>query len=159
MLTDDERAEIDAELARYPDRRAACVDALKIVQRRRRWVSDEALTDVAKHLGMSAHELDGVATFYNLVFRKPVGEHVVLMCNSISCWLMGCDALAAQLRKKLGVDFGQTTPDDRFTLLPTVCLGACDRAPALMIDDDLDGPVSAEQLDALLDHYPSRGSG
>ena len=74
MLTDLERQEIEQQLAHYPDRRAACVDALKIVQRHRRWVSDEDLKSVADLLEMTPDELDGVATFYNLIFRKPVEE-------------------------------------------------------------------------------------
>ena len=153
MLTDLERQEIEQQLAHYPDRRAACVDALKIVQRHRRWVSDEDLKSVADLLEMTPDELDGVATFYNLIFRKPVGRHVVFLCNSISCWIMGYERLHDQAKRRLGIDYGQTTPDQRFTLLPIVCLGACDHAPAMMVDEDLHGKVTPDHINVVLERY------
>lgn len=153
MLTDVERQEIERELKHYPDKRAACVEALKIVQRYRRWVSDEDLKSLAALLDMTPDELDGVATFYNLIFRKPVGRHVVLVCNSISCWTMGYEGVRDQLRSTLDVNFGETTPDRRFTLLPIVCLGACDHAPVMMIDDDLHRNVAPEKVDSILEGY------
>lgn len=153
MLSEQERREIDAEVAQYPDPRAASVDALKIVQRHRGWVSDEAVADVAEALGLTPAELDAVATFYSLVFRRPVGRHVLLVCDSVTCWIRGYPELKARLKARLGVDLGDTTADGRFTLLPIPCLGACDRAPALMVDEDLHAPVSPETLDALLARY------
>jgi NADH-quinone oxidoreductase subunit E len=156
MLPEEQRLEILAEMARYPDPRATSVEALKVVQRSDRWVSDEALADTAELLGMSVDELDNVATFYNLIFRRPVGDHVILVCNSISCWIVRYAELRAALERYLGIGFGQTTPDGRFTLLPIVCLGACDRAPAMMVDEDLYGPVEAKDLDEILSGYPRR---
>ncbi len=154
MLSDEEKREIDAELAIYPTKRAVCIDALKVLQRHRGgWVSDEGLRDVAEYLDMTPDELDATATFYNRIYRKPVGRHVILLCNSISCWVMGYGGLRARLNQKLGVDFGQTTQDGRFTLLPIECLGTCDRAPALMIDEDLHRDLSPDRLDAILDGY------
>src|SRR5665811_1204308 len=138
MLTDEEKREIDTALGHYPTRQAVCIEALKIVQRQRGgWVSDVSLAEVADYLGMSDAELDGVASFYNLIFRKPVGRHMILVCNSISCWIMGYGELRTGLMDRLDIDLGQTTADGRFTLLPIVCLGTCDHAPALMIGDDL----------------------
>lgn len=154
MLTDEEKKEIDAELKQYEYRRAVCVDALKVVQRHRRWVSDESLRDVADYLEMTAEELDKVATFYNLIFRKPVGRHVILVCDSVSCWLLGCEGLQRRLSERLRVGLGETTADGRFTLLPIVCLGACNRAPAMMIGSDLYGDLDMDQLDAILERHP-----
>ena len=82
MLTPEERTEIEAEFPHYPNRKAVCIDALKIVQRHRGWVSDEALRDIGELLGMSADDLDGVATFYNLIFRRPVGRHVIFSATA-----------------------------------------------------------------------------
>jgi NADH-quinone oxidoreductase subunit E len=154
MLTETERRAIEAIVPHYPDRRAACIEALKIVQKHRHWVSDESMKDLAEVLRMTVDELDGVATFYNLIFRKPVGRHVVLVCNSISCWIVRGDELRRQLESRLGIRPGETTPDGRMTLLPIVCLGACDQAPAFMIDDDLHGNVAPHQLDTILNRYP-----
>lgn len=153
MLSEQEIREIEAELAHYRDKRAACTDALKIVQRRHGWVSDEHLQEVARLLDLSPDELDGVATFYNLIFRRPVGRHVILVCDSVSCWIMGYEQLVEHLKAQFGIEMGQTTSDGRFTLLPVPCLGHCDRAPALMVDDDMHIDLDAARLDEVLERY------
>ncbi len=153
MLTPEEREEIEKEAQRYPYRQAVSIDAMQIVQRHRGWVSDENIQDIAELLGMSAADLDGVATFYNLIHRKPVGRHVIWMCDSVSCWILGYDKLREAMSARLGIKLGQTTPDGRFTFLPIVCLGCCDRAPALMVDNDLHTNVDPGKLDALLEPY------
>jgi NADH-quinone oxidoreductase subunit E len=153
MLSDDERREIEAETARYPTRQAVCVDALKIVQRHRGWVSDESLRDIAALLQMTVDELDGVATFYNMIFRRPVGRHVVLVCNSVTCWMLGADRVRDRIAEAIGSRAGETTADGRFTLLPIVCLGACDHAPTLMVDSDLHADVDPARVDELLARY------
>lgn len=108
-----------------------------VVQKHRGWVSDDALKAVASYLSMSPTELDGIATFYNLIYRKPVGKKVVRICDSVSCFIMGYDKIRHKIETELGIKLGQTTPDNEFTLLPTPCLGTCDKAPALMINDQL----------------------
>jgi NADH-quinone oxidoreductase subunit E len=154
MLSDEEIREIEAELSHYDQRQAASIEALRIVQRHRGYISDETLADVADVLGISTAELDGVATFYNLIYRKPVGRHVVLVCNSISCWLVGYEGVRDYLTRKLGVSVGETTADGRFTLLPIVCLGACNRGPTMMVDGDLHGNLDPARIDAILEKYP-----
>lgn len=152
-LSAEERAEIEAEFARYPTKRAVCIDAMKIVQRHRGWISDESLQDIAQLLQMSLDELDSVATFYNLLYRKPVGRHVVLICDSVSCWIMGYNRLRERLCSKLGVRLGETTADGRFTLLPIVCLGTCDHAPAMMVDEDLHRDLDPDGAEKALENY------
>jgi NADH-quinone oxidoreductase subunit E len=151
MLTAEERQEIEAEMARYPTREAVCIDAMKIVQRHRGWVSDESIRDIGELLQMSSADLDGVATFYNLIFRKPVSPHVIMLCDSVSCWIMGYDRIREHLTARLGIRFGETTADNRFTLLPIVCLGACEQAPAMTIDNDLHGNLDPARIDRLLE--------
>ena len=153
MLTAEEKKEIEAEFPRYEQKRAACVEALKVVQRHRGWVSEEALIAVAEFLEMTPAELDGVATFYNLIFRKPVGKHIILVCDSISCWIMGYERVLQHLQDRLGIVKGETTADGVFTLLPIVCLGACDQAPAMMIDDELYGNLDPDKIDEILTKY------
>jgi NADH-quinone oxidoreductase subunit E len=152
-LSAEERREIEAEFAHYPTKRAVCIDAMKIVQRHRGWISDESLQDIAHMLEMSLDELEGVATFYNLLYRKPVGRHVVLLCDSVSCWIMGYDRLRERLCSRLGVRLGETTADGRFTLLPIVCLGTCDRAPAMMVDEDLHRDLDPDGAEKALENY------
>ena len=153
MLSDAEIQAVESITKRYENPQGASIEALREIQRSRGWVSDEALCDVARVLGLSPDELDGVATFYNLIFRRPVGRSVILLCDSVSCWVMGCEALRKKLESGLGVKLGETTPDGRFTLLPTVCLGACDHAPAMMVGDNLFGDLDPDRLDVILDWY------
>jgi NADH-quinone oxidoreductase subunit E len=153
VLSAEERKEIDSKIMHYPDKKSVCIDAMKIVQRHRGWVSDEGLQDIAEYLEMSADDLDGVATFYNLIYRKPVGRHVIHICDSVSCWIMGYEQIREQLSKTLGIQLGETTPDRRFTLLPIVCLGACDHAPVLMVDGDLHPDLQPQMLDQVLEKY------
>lgn len=153
MLTDEERAEIGAQVQDCPDKRAASVEALKIVQEHRGWVADEHLADLAGMLDMTVDELDGVATFYPFIFRKPVGRHVIFVCDSLSCWIMGHEAVLAALEEELAISWGGTTADGRFTLLPVSCIGACDRAPAMMVDGEVHGDLSPEKIEAILKQY------
>lgn len=153
MLTTEEKFEIEQAISLVPVKKAAGIEALKIVQEHRRWISDESLHDVAAYMNMSPEELDSVATFYNLIFRKPVGRHVILVCDSISCWVMGYEGIVQHLTRRLGIKYGETTTDGRYTLLPNCCLGTCDCAPALMIDEDLYRNVTTEELDEILERY------
>lgn len=153
MLSPEERQEIEAEFNQYEQKLAASVEALKIVQRRHGWVSDQHLTDVAEMLQISAEELDGIATFYNLIFRRPVGRHAILLCDSISCWIMGYDRLYEHLRNRLGIGLGETSKDGRFTLLPTCCLGDCNHAPVMMVDEDQHRDLDPQKIDEILGRY------
>jgi len=153
MLSERERLDIEAELQHYDHKRAACVEALMIVQRYRGWVSDDSLQDLAQYLEMTPDELDGVATFYSLVYRRPVGRHVILICDSVSCWIMGYEELRRHLTARLGISLGGTTADGRFTLLPVACLGTCDHAPAMMVDNELYQDLSQERIAQILAAY------
>jgi NADH-quinone oxidoreductase subunit E len=154
VLHAEDRAAIEHETHRYEDPRAASIEALKIVQKRHGWVPDGAIPAIASALGISASDIEGVATFYNLIFRRPVGRHVIKVCDSVACFLTGYDQVKDALCKHLGVCLGQTTADGRFTLLPICCLGACDKGPVLMIDEDTHGDVAADAVVQLLERYP-----
>lgn len=154
MLSEAERKAIMAEAGRYPEARAACIDALKIVQRHQGFVSDAALAEVAALLGMSTAELDGVATFYNQILRRPVGRHVLHLCDGVMCWMQGEPRLRAHLRAAHALDAGDTSADGRVTLLDTPCLGLCERAPAALMDGEPQGELTPAALDALLSRLP-----
>ena len=153
MLTEDEKKQIRQEIEQSEHPRAACVEALRIHQAHHGWVSDEDIRELAALLNMTPDELDAVATFYPFIFRRPVGRHVILVCDSVSCWVMGYESLLNRLKERLGISMGETTRDGRFTLLPVSCIGACDRAPAMMIDRDLHLNLDPEKLDRLLERY------
>jgi len=88
MLTDEMKQKIQIEIDTCPSRKSACIEAMQIVQSRLGWISDESLRDIADFLDMTIDELDSVATFYNHIYRKPVGRHIILICHSVSCWIM-----------------------------------------------------------------------
>lgn len=152
MLSAEEMSEIDHEITKFPVRRSACLEALAVVQKHRGWVSDDSLKAVAEYIGMSSTELDGIATFYNLIYRKPVGKKVIRICDSVSCFIMGYGKIRAKIEQELGIKLGDTTPDQEFTLLPTPCLGTCDRAPALMINDSLFRDLNEDNVAQILRH-------
>ena len=137
LLSEAEADAIEHECSHLPNRESAAIDALRIVQGQRGWVSDESVRGIAQLLGMSTEAVDAIATFYTLIHRRPVGRNIVKYCDSVSCYVMGYEAIRDSLVKALGIAPGQTTADGRYTLLPTVCVGACDHAPALIINQDL----------------------
>jgi NADH-quinone oxidoreductase subunit E len=153
MLSKHEKEEINEEIKILPYPHAACIDALKIVQHHRGWISDEAVQDIANELGMPAEEVDSIATFYSRIYRKPVGRNIILLCESISCMIMDYESLYNHISKKLGIEFGETTSDNRFTLLPNSCLGDCDHAPAMMINNDHYNKLTIEKIDDILQKY------
>ena len=126
------------------------VDALRAVQSHHGWVPDAGVELVAELLGVLPVEVEEVATFYDKIFRRPVGRRVIHVCDSICCWASGGEAIAAHLQKTLGIGFGETTADGLFTLLPTCCLGACGEAPAMMIGLTTYGKLTAERIDEIL---------
>ena len=152
-LLDAEIAEIEHERTLYPDTRAVGLEALKIVQKHRGWVSDESLLAVAEYLGLPAAELEGVATFFNLIYRRPVGRNVILYCKSVSCWIMGCDRVKEKISGELGIDYGETSADGEFTLIPVPCLGDCDRAPVMMVGPDLHRNLDQKNLGEIFANY------
>lgn len=136
--------------------RAAMLEALRLVQAASGWVSDADLAEAAALLGVTTAEIDSLATFYSHIFRRPVGRTLILLCDGLSCKLCEGAAVRDALMAQLGIRFGETTPDGRFTLIDTCCVGACDRAPAALVGPDrtLVGPLSADDLSALIERAP-----
>ncbi len=163
VLSEHETAAIRELATHYDYPQAASIEALKVVQQCRGWVSDESLCAIAELLQMSAEELDSVATFYSLIFRSPVGENLLMVCDGISCWMNGCDRLKARITEKLGIDYGETTGDNHFTLIPVTCQGACDQAPVMLTTTAektmaLHTRVTEERLDNLIDGQRGKAS-
>ncbi|WP_347986065.1 NADH-quinone oxidoreductase subunit NuoE [Methylomonas sp. AM2-LC] len=150
-LSPTEIQEIMTELTHYEDKTAVSIEALKIVQKHRRWVCDEALIAVAELLDISPAQLEGVATFYNLIYRQPVGKTVLHICNSVTCWMLGSDQLSERLCKHLQVELGEMSVDGEYTILPIVCLGACDHAPVVMIENEILLDMTADAINKILD--------
>lgn len=154
MLSEEIKREIDDEIADRRNRESGCIDALMVVGKHHGWVSDEHVRDVADYLGMTAAEVETTATFYNHVYRKPVGRHVILVCDSVCCWIMGYEGVHGYLTKRLGITMGETTSDGRFTMLPIQCLGVCEQAPAMMIDEQVYTNLDADKIERILELHP-----
>ena len=151
-LPDDLRTAILDAMDSFGGARPPMLESLRLIQQAEGWVSDERLQQAADLLGVTPAELENLATFYSMIFRRPVGETVILLCDGASCWLNGGDAVRDRLMERLGVGFGQTTPDGKYTLINCACLGGCDKAPAAALGRDrkLVGPLDAAGVDALL---------
>jgi NADH-quinone oxidoreductase subunit E len=153
-FSDTARRELEAILARYPDREAAILPALHLAQREFGYVSDEAIVYVATLLGFTPARIEGVATFYTMYNRRPVGKYHLQICRNLSCSLLGAEHLIEHVSRKLGIRPGETTPDGKFTLSRVECLGSCGTAPVLQLNDDYHEDLTEEKIDALLDGLP-----
>ena len=153
MLSDDARERIRLAAIRYPDSRAALLPALHIAQKEAGYVSDDAMRFIAAQLDVLESEVFGTATFYSLLRHKPSGRHSISICHNLPCTLLGAEPLISHLKSKLGVDEGEVTPNGRFSFRRIECIGRCEGAPAMLIDDDYHGGLTSEKIDEILDKY------
>ncbi len=144
MLSEGTRRDIQTLRARYPVAQSALVPALLRAQEELGWLPPEAMAEVALLLGLPVEVVAEVASFYSLIFTRPVGRHVVQLCTNVSCLLSGAEEVRQRVERELGVRAGETTPDGRVTLLAVECLAACDQAPCMLVDQRRCGPVTPE---------------
>jgi NADH-quinone oxidoreductase subunit E len=138
----------DIQKAYHPNEQA--IDVMYALQRHYGYLSDEAMQEASRLLGMSQLELDGLATFYDFLYREPVGKYVIHVCDSVVCWMHGHESVMDYIGEKLAIEVGGTTPDGLFTLLPTACLGYCDRAPAILVNGKVYGNLTGDKIDRIL---------
>jgi len=141
---------IDDLLTRFPMKGSALLPALYLVQEEKGHVSDESMEYVASKIGVSPAFVAGVVSFYTMFHRQPVGRRHIQVCRTLPCALSGADDLMAHLERRLGIRDGQTRADGKFSLASVECLGACDRAPFLQINDGEHGPVDRAKMDEIL---------
>ncbi|MFI4926000.1 MAG: NADH-quinone oxidoreductase subunit NuoE [Vicinamibacteria bacterium] len=164
-LSADARARIEREIAKYPSdqRQSAVMSALTIAQRERGWLSDAAMDEVAAILGMPPVAVYEVATFYTMYDLKPTGRFKLTLCTNLPCALSGATEAAEQLKRRLGIGFGETTSDGRFTLKEGECMGACGDAPVLLVNNHrMVSWMKGDALDAFVDELAAaadRGEG
>ena len=152
MIPDRLKIELEQRIAHAVTNREAAVDVMKELQRYYGWLTDEAVQEAADLLGLSALQVEELATFYEMIYRRPVGRQVLHVCDSVSCWSMGGETLLNKFETLLGITAGSTTDDGAITLLPCCCLGNCGNAPAVMVGDRLIGPVNPGDVTVLLEH-------
>ena len=151
MLPEELKASLENKISLAEHPRELVVDVMLALQDHYGYLSDEALEAAAVLLGMTPLEMEELATFYTFIFREPVGKYVIHVCDSIICWMNGYESIRDYLCKKLGIKMGETTSDGLFTLLPVCCIGYCDRAPAILINRKVYGPLTSEKLDKILE--------
>lgn len=153
VLSESAVAEIRRLMAQFPHRQSALLGALFVAQNEVGYLAPEALADVAAVMDLPVSEVTSVASFYHLFQFKPPGRHLVQVCTNVSCLLNGCGRILDHLRRGLGVDVGETTPDGAFTLSTAECLAACEVAPAMMVGTERFGPVTPDTVDEILARY------
>ncbi len=151
MLSEDTRQKIEALIQRYPQARSALIPSLQLAQAEAGYLSPEIIREVAKIFRLSPNEAYEVASFYTMLFKKPVGRYVVQVCTNISCLLCNCEEIMAHLQKRFGINPGETTPDRKFTLMEVECLASCGTAPVVQINEDYHENLTVEKLDRILD--------
>jgi NADH-quinone oxidoreductase subunit E len=151
MLPEKLKIDLQAKIDRVDHPREMAIDVINALQDHHGWFSDEAVVQAADLLGMSPLEVEELATFYTFIYREPVGRYVIHVCDSLICWMENGEDLVAHLNDRLGIQMGETTADGLFTLLPVCCIGYCDRAPAILVNRMVHGPLTIDSLDALID--------
>jgi NADH-quinone oxidoreductase subunit E len=150
-LTPERERHVAEIVARYPNNQAACIPVLHVCQDQNGWVSDDVVEWVAKRLNLSAAHVKGVATFYTLFNKEPVGRHQVWVCRTLSCALRGADAILHHCEKRLGVHSGGTTKDGKITLRTAECLASCGSAPMIQVDRTYYENLTLAEVDRILD--------
>jgi len=144
------KKEMEKIMSRYPTKQAALLPALYLAQREFGWISDEVIEYLARFMDLPRARIYGVASFYSMFNRKPVGKYLVQVCQNISCAMLGAEGLFDYLSQKLGIKEGETTPDGKFTLVKVECLGACGEAPMMQINDRYYGNLTKDKVDQIL---------
>ena len=150
MIPEELRERLAQRIARAEDPREQAVDIMFELQSHYGWMTDEAMREAALLLDMTPLELDELATFYDHIYRSPVGKYVIHVCDSTICWMEGHERVVDHISARLGIRDGETTEDGLFTLLPVVCIGYCDRAPAMTINRRVYGQLTPEKIDRIL---------
>ncbi len=151
MLSETTLQKIDALIARYPVRRSALIPSLHLAQAEVGYVSPDVVRDISRIFELTPNEVYEVVSFYTMLFKAPVGKYVLQVCTNISCLLCNSEGILAHLQKRLGIKPGETTPDNKFTLLEVECLASCGTAPVIQINDDYHENLTPEKLDRILD--------
>jgi len=155
MIPEALRRELEARIKEADHSRECAVDVMYALQKHCGYLSDEAVQEAASLLGMTALEVDELATFYDFIYREPVGKYVIHACDGVVCWMFGEESMLDYLCRILKVTVGETTPDGLFTVLPAVCIGDCDHAPAVLVNGRFYGSLNPERIDSMIEELKS----
>ena len=158
MLTETTKQAILALQMEYPQKRSALIPALHLAQAQVGYLPLKVQEEVAALFSLDVTQVHAVVTFYDMFYEEPVGKHLIHVCKNISCMLRGSDELMGHLCRRLNVKPGERSADGEFTVIPSECLAACDRAPMMLVDEKVVGPVKLEEVDQILEEA-KRGIG
>ena len=160
VYTAERRAALEGICARYPaeHRKAAIIAALYLVQEQQGYITRNGMRHVAEVIGCTPADVEDVVTFYTMFYTRPVGRYVLQVCRTLSCALLGAERVTEELEQTLGVTRGETDAAGQFTLLEVECLGACDRAPVVGVNDEWHECQRAEDVRALVNGLRERGT-
>ena len=155
MLPQEIRENLQRLITAVEHPREQAINVFYILQNHYGYLSDEAVRDAAALLGLTPLEVEELATFYDFLYREPVGKFVIHVCDGVVCWMYHENSIFDYLCQKLQVCAGEITADGLFTVLPTACIGFCDRAPAMLINGVLYGPLTPEKVDEIIEQLRS----
>lgn len=150
MLSEQVKKAILELQQQYPSKRSALIPALHIAQTELGYLPTDMQAEIASLFDIEATEVNAIVTFYDMFYEKPTGKHHIHVCKNVSCMLRGADGLLSKICQKLQVKPGQTTADGEFTIIASECLAACDKAPMIIVDEKVVGPVKDEDIDSIL---------
>ena len=150
MITEQTRKAILELQKKYPQKRSALIPALHLAQTEKGYLPRETQNEIADLFEIDPNEVNAVVTFYDMFYEEPVGKHLLHVCKNVSCMLRGGDALLTRLCHKLHVKPGETSADGEFTIITSECLAACDKAPMMLVDDKVVGPIKEDEIDTIL---------
>jgi NADH-quinone oxidoreductase E subunit len=152
MLSESACRQIQVLISQYPQKRSALIPSMQIAQKEAGYLSPEAVQEIAGIFELSPNEVYEVASFYTMIYKKPVGKYVIQVCTNISCLLCRAEEILAHLVKRLGIKPGETSTDKKYTLVEVECLGSCGTSPVVQINEDYYEDLTPEKLDRILDN-------
>ena len=158
MLSEKTVEAIKSLQKQYPEKRSALIPALHLAQKEHGYLPHDIQKEVAALFDIDATEVKAIVSFYDMFYEKPIGKHIIHFCKNASCMLRGCDKLLDALCDKLNIKPGETTADGEFSVIASECLAACDKAPMMLVDDKVVGPIREEELDHILNEA-KKGAG
>ncbi|MCR3755209.1 MAG: NADH:quinone oxidoreductase subunit E [Candidatus Westeberhardia cardiocondylae] len=152
-FNNEEKEYIKKEKENHENTKSAVIEIIKFIQKKYNWVSDEHINSIAKILNITNIELEEITTFYSQIFRKPIGKNIIRYCDSIVCYINNYKIVQKEIENILKIKPGETTKDKKFTLLPTCCLGNCDKSPVIMINNNTYTNMQPNKISMLLNKY------